>query len=385
MKIGFDATVLASGTRYTGAGEYTACLLRALASLRDGDEFVLYAPEDVSRPPDIPGVMDWRPLPRVPLGKLRALVTHTLLLPGVARRDGIDLFHVPTVHTRPSMPPVPGRLPCPLVVTVHDLIPVTFYEAQGEPLPYRMRQFYRWNLRRAFRAAHLLTVSDASKAEIVRYGRIPGDRVTVTYNGVKAPQPRPDDCQVLRRLGIEPPSLLYVGSWEPRKNLRRLLDGFDAAVANGLDADLVLVVERASGHAAAIRDYATRLDCFPRLRFLHSLAEGDLWSLYRNAAALAYPSLYEGFGLPPVQAMACGTPVVSSPGGALKEVLGDAVLYIDPLDTRSIADGLLQVMQDDGLRRRLMESGPVQAARYTWEDAAMRTSSVYHSLAGGLR
>src|SRR6266542_4034490 len=317
MKIGFDATVLAPATRLTGAGEYAAHLLKALAAVNGDDDYVLYGPPGMSQPTDIPASVTWRELPRVPFSKLTSLFTGLFTLPRAVRRDGIDVFHTPAVHTRPSMSPVPRGLHCPLVVTLHDLIPINFYTASRQELPFRMRTFYRWNLRRALRADCILTVSESSRQEIMRFTGLPGERVAAIYNGVDRPCTRGDEEGSLARLGVRGPFILFVGSWEPRKNLRRLLEAFDLSLQRGLDADLVLVVERESGHARGTLDYAKTLGCWGRVTFLHSLSETDLWVLYGRAEMFAYPSLFEGFGLPPVQAMACGTPVVSSPAGAL--------------------------------------------------------------------
>jgi glycosyltransferase involved in cell wall biosynthesis len=383
MKIGFDATVLAPATRLTGGGEYAAHLLRALDAVNGNDDYMLYGAPGMSRPADIPGSMTWWQLPRAPLAKLSSLFTGRFILPRIIRRDGIDVFHTPTVHTRPSLTPVPGGLHCPLVVTVHDLIPKSFYEANGHELPLRMRTFYNWNLRRGLRADRVLTVSENSREEIRRYSGLPAERVIAIHNGVDRPCETGDDERSLARLGVRRPFILFVGSWEPRKNLRNLLEAFDLSQRSGLDAELVLVVDRQSGHASGTIEHAKKLSCWDRLTLLHSVSKPDLWVLYRRAEMFAYPSLFEGFGLPPVQAMACGTPVVSSPAGALREVLGEAALYIDPLDSRSIAEGLLRVSRDIQLRRQLSRAGLDQAKRYSWEEAARRTAAVYHSLGRG--
>lgn len=380
MKIGFDATVLAPATRLTGGGEYSAHLLRALAAINSGDKYVLYGSPGMPQPNDIPGSITWRELPRVPLSKLSSLFWGLFTLPRAIRRDGIDVFHTPTVHTRPSMSPVPHGLHCPLAVTVHDLIPKTFYQAYGQALPFRMRVFYDWNLRRGLRADRVLTVSETSRQDIQRFSGLPGDRVTAIYNGVDPPCSTGHDDSSLARLGVHRSFILFVGSWEPRKNLRTLLAAFDLAQQCGLDLDLVLVVERESGHARATAEFAKKLSCWDRVTLLHSVSEPDLWVLYRRAEIFAYPSLFEGFGLPPVQAMACGTPVVSSPAGALREVLGDAPLYVDPLDRESIAEGLLRASRDNELRQQLSFAGREQAKRYSWDEAARRTTNVYHAL-----
>ena len=383
MRIGFDATVLAPATRFTGGGVYAFHLLRHLG-LADGDlSYVAYGAPGSEPPPGLSPNVEWRPLPRLRLGKLSALATHLLVLPRLARRDRLALLHAPTVHTRPSMPPVPQGLACPLVVTVHDVIPINHYQASSEPLPWRMRAFYRWNLRAAAKARHIITVSETSRSDIVRFGNVPADSITAIHNGVEAGAGDPDlDELTLERHGLRRPYVLFVGSWEPRKNLARLLQAFDLAVARGMPHDLVMVVERQSGHAAAVRAKAEALPSRSRLRFLHGLDDQAMGSLYRRAHVLAFPSLYEGFGLPAGHALASGTAVVASRAGALPEVLGDAAHYVDPYDVRSIADGLIAVGTDASLNGSLAEAGLRRASLYSWEEAAQRTAGVYRTVLG---
>ncbi len=383
MRIGLDATVLDPSTRYTGMGEYTTRLIEHLGRLNTAHTFTVYAPPGSAPPPDLGAAMRWRPLPRLPAGKLAGLVAGLLVLPALARRDRLDLLHVPTVHTRPSKPPLPRALGRPLVVTLHDLIPITYYEATGAGMPGRSRRFYRWNLRAVQGADGLITVSETSRDDIVRVLSVPPERVQVIYHGIDFDgTPRPDDAATRRQLAIRGPYLLFGGSWEPRKNLRRLLDAFDLAIASGLDRDLVMIVERSSGHAPPLRAHAETLACRDRLRFLHDLAPDTLAAVYRGADMFVFPSLSEGFGFPPLQAMACGVPVVASAIPALREVLGDAAMYVDPYDTRAIAEALLALARDSDLRDRLAAGGPARAGRFRWEDAARSTLAVYQAVAG---
>ena len=371
MRIGFDATVLSRTTRYTGVGEYTHRLLPALAKAFPDDEFILYAAPGASPTFALQPNQRWVHLPSTPLWKASAMAAQLVALPMLARGQKIDLMHTPTVHTRASMPPVPSLLGCPLVVTLHDLIPLAYYARNGEPLPWRLRTFYEWNLRRALRARRILTVSEASKRDIVTEGGVDADRISVVYNGI------PHDDGVSGMTSLAQPYILYVGSYEPRKNLRRLLEGFDEAVASSLRHHLVLVVEAESGHKAALHEYASSLACAGRLRFLDSLDDTTMSAVYAGAEMFVFPSLYEGFGLPPLQAMAAGVPVISSPAGSLREVLGEAAIYIDPHDSATIADAIRALASDRDLRGRLAIDGRRQAALYSWEKAARETMDVY--------
>ncbi|HEY5625574.1 MAG TPA: glycosyltransferase family 1 protein [Dehalococcoidia bacterium] len=376
MRIGFDATVLSPATRYSGVGEYTHRLLPALASAFPDDEFILYAAPGAAATFSLRPNQRWVHLPSTPLGRASAATAQLLALPMMASAQKIDVMHTPTVHTRASMPPVPSRLPCPLVVTVHDIIPLTYYARNGDALPWRMRTFYGWNLRRALRAEHIVTVSEASKRDIVAECGLDGDRISVVYNGIDDDEGPPS-----RMTSLPQPYILYVGSYEPRKNLRRLLDGFEEAVAGGLPHHLVLVVEAESGHKAALHGYAERLDCAGRLRFLHSLDDATMHDVYAGAEMFVFPSLYEGFGLPPLQAMAAGVPVISSPAGSLHEVLGEAAVYVDPAEATTIAAAIQRLAADPGLRERLAGEGRRQAALYSWDKAAKETMDVYRSVA----
>jgi glycosyltransferase involved in cell wall biosynthesis len=376
MRIGFDATVLDPATRYTGMGEYTAKLLRALSRADQTNQYVVYGPPGSRRLEGLGENLHWRALPRVPIGKLSAPARHHLLLPLLALQDRLDLLHVPTVNTFASHPPVPALLPCRLVVTLHDLIPLTYYhlrQPSGAPWAWSMRVAYSANLLAARRASSIITVSQAAQSEILRQFNCRSDRVVAIYLGTdfcRSPNGDNGDLAVLERLGLRRPYVLFGGSWEPRKNLCRAVEAFHAALAAGLDCDLVLIVDRPPPSDIARA---------PRQRFLFGLPEPDLRAVYRNAHLFVFPSLSEGFGLPPLQAMACGVPVVASAIPALQEVLADAAYFVDPLDVRSIASGLLAAATDEPLRARLVAAGRRQAERYTWEETARRTLTVYRT------
>jgi glycosyltransferase involved in cell wall biosynthesis len=381
MRIGFDATVLAVATRYTGTGQYAEKLIATLPLLAPDDEFVLYGSPPPSGLPEPPANVTWRPLGRLPFGRLSALAGHLITLPRLARKDRLDMLHVPTVHTRASLPPVPRALPCPLVVTIHDLIPLNYYGRSDKPLPWRLRTFYRWNLKSALKAQRIITVSETSRSEILSSLGLPPDRVVAIHNGVDfAPAAGRMSTVDWKPPHGDAPYVLFGGSFEPRKNLLRLIEAFDAAVQAGLGHHLLMIVDSASGHAQPVMHRAQSLACAERLHFLSGLDEPTIQAVYRGADVFIFPTLSEGFGLPPLQAMACGVPVIASDLPVMREVLGDAAYYVDPYSIGDITRSLMTVTSDDSIRRGLSEAGPRRAANFTWEATARQTLEVYRSV-----
>lgn len=380
MRIGFDATVLAPETRYTGAGQYAEMLLRHLPALTPADTIVAYgAPHSVRQELAADNV-EWRDIPQLPFGKLSRFASHIFFLPGLVARDRIDVFHAPTVHTRPSLAPVPRRLPSPLVVTLHDVIPLTFYRREGPALPVRMRAYYRWNLGAVRKARRIVTVSEASRREILANLPLDGKRVVTVHNGVEfGSGPEASLDSVLP--GVRP-YVLFAGGFEPRKNLKRVLRAFSAAVAQGLPYNLVMVVEKGSGHAGRVLPLVRGLACEERLRFVSGLDGPSLQAVYRGAEMFVFPSLAEGFGFPPLQAMSCAVPVIASGIPALREVLGEAALFVDPRSVESIAGAMCRLASDGRLRSDLAAAGPAQAGKFRWGDAAGKTLQVLRAAAG---
>ncbi|MBI1789606.1 MAG: glycosyltransferase family 4 protein [Acidobacteria bacterium] len=258
------------------------------------------------------------------------------------------------------------------VCTIHDLIPLD----RPEWFSRRFAAWYAWLLPRLARQVrHIITVSQFTKRRIVERLGVEPEKITVIPNGVDArfcPKP-PEEIQAARRsLGIESAEyLLCVGSLEPRKNLGRLLRAW-ASVQESLPREIELVV--AGGTGSSLVFESVSFDSLPpRVHFTGYVSEEQLASLYTGALALIYPSLYEGFGLPPLEAMACGTPVVTSHGTSLPEVAGDAVVPVDPEDVESIAEGILSVASSEELRRTLRQRGFQRIRGLTWERAAQQT------------
>lgn len=380
MRVGIDASILGPRTRESGIGRYVRRLIERMPAADPESEFVLFAPAGCVLPDDLPANVRRQTLPKLPLGKLSTPAAYLFALPRLARRWQLDVFHAPTVHPRPSWPPVPRRLPCPLVVTLHDVIPLTFYAHGPARLPRTHLAFYRWNLRAAMRASALITVSAAEAETIAATLGMGREAITVIYNGVDfapvcedAPTP-PDDR----------PYILFVGSYEARKNLVTAVRAYAAASERGLGQDLVVVATSDSGPMEPVRAAMRESRIEGRVRMINgrTLTDAELWRLYSGADVFVYPSLADSFGLPPLEAMAAGVPVVASGLPALREVLGDAALSCDGNDPRAFADALLRLGGDAAERGRLAARGRSRARRYSWDTCAEQTLDVYRRAAG---
>lgn len=374
MHIGIDAHAI--GAQQGGNETYIRNLIRALAEIDGRNRYTIYLAEPRA-------AREWREgfVPRFPNFEIRLLPKPTpivrvpLALAIELRRpaqDKVDVLHVQ--YTAPPFCPVP------VVATIHDLafehMPETFTRRGSLQLKLTVR-------RTAQRAARIATVSEYSRQDLLRTYQLPPEKVAVTYNGIEAHftthTTTPNEPEeIRRRFGISREFLLAVGSLQPRKNLVRLIRAYAGlrGETSGSAPQLVIVGRKlwlADEIFAEVRRQAWGQDVI----LTGYVADEDLPKLYRAASAFVYPSLFEGFGLPPVEAMACGTPVVTSDVSSLPEVVGEAALLIDPRDERALADALLRIVSDQPLRARLREQGIVQAAKFTWRTAAERTLELY--------
>jgi glycosyltransferase involved in cell wall biosynthesis len=375
MRIGIDAWGLSGPIAYTGVGQYTINLIRRYATIAPETSIVAYGAPQETRPSWLPEEVDWRAPGSRFGGRWQGLMSRLFLLRRTVARDGIDVFHAPGVHARASLPPVPS-VGCPLVATVHDLIPINHY---GAGMPSRSMRFYRWNLRRALRADAVVTVSEASRSEIAAFAPDVYRRLIAIPNGVDfAPN---DDTTAIERLGVRRPYILYAGSYEPRKNLAAALSAYARLVEDGIPHQLIAIVEASSGHAAAVRAHLESLELGDRVRLVHGLSDADVRALYTHADALCFPSLAEGFGLPALQAAACGTPVVASDLPSIRETMGEFALYADTRDALALADALRRVLNDAPLRARLTDGARGRAREYSWERSAQAHLQAFTTVA----
>jgi len=334
MRVGIDARKISD----FGIGTYIRGLLQGLVELGAGDEYVVFAPAGASLPSGIEHI-----IVDAPHYSVRELV----VVGRAADRASLDVFHAPHY--------VVPFTSAPLVVTIHDLIHL--HQPMRNPLaPVYARTMIGRAVRKARR---VLTVSEAVKRDLER--EFDAKNVIVTPNGVVE---RPTTSyDVLRR-----PTFLYVGNDKPHKNVDALIDAFAHVRRELPDVSLTLV-------GGAFERFRSR-DGIDARGFV---ADDELQSLYRNAIALVMPSLEEGFGLPALEAMSCGTAVITSNAAALVEVTGAAALHVDAHDIDALADAMLRVAGDASLRDSLAHRGADRARRFTWKRCAEMTRDAYES------
>jgi glycosyltransferase involved in cell wall biosynthesis len=278
-----------------------------------------------------------------------------------------------------AVPPVRGEQR--LVVTVHDLA----FDRFPDLFPAKWRQLYRWGTRAAVERAHAILVpSTCTKDDLIGGYKADPDRIVVTPLGASTARYGADQLASMRAdaddYGIHPPYVLAVGTIEPRKNLVRLIRAFRQLRAEGLPQTLVLAGER--GWAAGEVEAELERGGNDGVLVVGALSGSELDVAYMDADAVAYVSLYEGFGLPVVEAMGMGAPVVASNTSAIPEVAGDAAILVDPTDEGAIAVGLRRVLTDHALADDLRRRGKERAASYTWAATARATLDVYRRVTG---
>lgn len=373
MRIGFEVTPLLAAPPYagrSGVGTYAINLLEHLKRLSAHE--ILPLAHVLGR---IDPLQNWNTpsiaQKRTGSIRLNKTVWMQAVLPWVLLHRDIDICHF-------TNGVVSLWTPCPAVVTIHDLTLWLFPQYHYSRRILAMRPFISLAARRA---TAIIAVSQATKADITRILGVEECKVHVIH---EAPSPhfrRLSSDAVLQaaRQSYDLPGrfLLYVGTIEPRKNLVRLLEAF-ARLQKVESRRYTLVFAGGRGWKdEAVFAAVERLELGPFVRFLGYIPAQDLVALYNLADALAFPSLYEGFGLPIVEAMACGTPVVTSPNGSLREVAGDAAEFVDPTAVDSITDGLRRVLSDPSRRAELRSLGLERAAAFTWERAAQKTLNLY--------
>ena len=378
MRIGLDGKVLT--LRAGGIGRYAINLTRAMlaeaAARRRDLEFVIFTGPQTSR-----RVMEefrGRCTERF-LGAKSSLLRSVAHIPLALRRTRIDVFHGMD-HVGIPFAGKTGKC----VVTVHDVIPLVL----PRTFTRRHRLVVRTALARVRRQADLIIVpSRAVQRDVVQYLRVPEDRVAVTPHGCEARFNPSRDAASLgaatARYGLPARYLLAVGTLEPRKNLTTLVRAFARLRDRSeIDPGVGLVLAGARGWLDdPIFGTVQSLGLDDAVRFPGFIDDDDLPAVYQRAELVVFPSLYEGFGLPLLEAMACGVPVVASNTSALPEVAGGAAMLVDPLDAAGMAQAIARLLGDKALRRRLRDGGLARAAQFSWQTAARQTLDAYASLA----
>lgn len=366
MRIGFDAFPAVNSLG--GVGSYAHCLLRALLELgiRDEDEIVAYFPSQTNRESSI------RDLEGYPHLRLRKTGKHWMKWCGGI--DELDLYHGTNFKTQTR-----GRSGA--VVTIHDLWLDRFPE-YSKKLFGQKWSFYRTR-RRALLAEHVITVSQHSAQDIQELFGVPENRISVIWNGVSKeywPDKTDESRGVLSsRFGIQAPYILFVGGADPRKNHQTLFRAY--AKADSLHKTYVLVVIGNPVHKmGTIVGTSKTLGIRDRVISLQGLSVEEMRSLYSHADLFVFPSRYEGFGLPVLEAMACGAPVITSRKTSLQEIVDQAAVLVDPGDDEELRHAMITVLQDQELQDSMRVKGLERAKQFTWERAARQTWDVYRQL-----
>ena len=367
MRIAIDARKL----RDYGIGTYVRNLLRHLARIDTSTEYVLFCqPGDAASVSGL-GENFRAVVERAPAYSFR----EQLRVPMALRREGIDLFHAPHYV-------LPGLTPCRSLVTIHDCIHLRF----PQYLPNRFAYAYAWTSLwvASHRSSRILTVSEASKRDILRYFSVPEKKIDVIYNAIDerfGQAPAEDDvARVRERYQLNDPFVLYAGNIKPHKNLERLIEAFHTLRRGDFETVKLLIIGDEISKYATLRRAVHKYKLHKHVRFFGFVPHETLAVLYRLARVFVFPSLYEGFGLPPLEAMASGTPVITSNVSSLPEVVGDAAVLIDPYEPDAIADAMRRVLTDASLRADLRERGLRRVSEFSWERSVRRVRQIYEEV-----
>ena len=372
MRVAIDAHSV--GTGLGGNESYATNLIEALAEIDDHNRYTLY----VTRPEAVQRFSN-----RWPNFDVRATLPHTpliripLVLSAELRRNPVDVLHVQFT--------APPFSPCPVVVSIHDLS----FEHLPQTFKWRSRKQLRMTVRRSAReAAQVIALSEHARNDIIDTYHIPPENVTAIPLAVGA-QFRPisnvEELQRVRQTyGIEGEYILSVGAIQPRKNLSRLVAAYSRlrrATPEGNLPKLVLAGKCAWLYEETLRTIK-ELQVSDSVILTGYVPENDLPVLYSGALCFVYPSYFEGFGLPPLEAMKCGAPVIVGNRTSLPEVVGDAGILVDPFDPNAIAGAMKKLISDSNLRAELTARGMARAKLFDWRETARQTLKVYQRAAG---
>ena len=381
MDIGLSCTVWAGGVRaghLDGIGTYSRALWQGLNELSQSTATDFH----------IKSYAFGRDLPHLPCGlpeqlavrfPVHALLSGLLKLPlanSAAIRRDVDLFHATDHH-------IPRIAGVPTVATVMDMIPML----HPEWIKNDLRSLKNWLFNTAIRKAdHIITISEFSKQDMVEHLKIAPERISVTPLGVDpAYFERIDAAQrqaVLDKHGLKPGFFLFVGTLQPRKNLPRILQAFKQLPADARKEHALVIIGRDGWNNEELLPQLVALEQQGEGRWLSYLPQTDVMALLQSAQALMFPSLYEGFGLPVVEAFAAQCPVIASNSTSVPEVTGDAAWPVDPYSVDSISHAMAEVLSQHALRAEKVERGLARARGYTWSECAHQTLAVYAQVLG---
>jgi len=369
MRFGLDGLPLCK--KKTGVGHYTFELGRALAAIASDYEFEIVSPSpfssiDASLPPNLK-------LVNAGLDSLRRRGWWSIYLPRYCRRASFALFHGTNFA-------LPYWASCPTVLTIHDLSLLLYPETHEKRLVRRARVKLPLTARKA---TAIITPSETVKGEVCEHLGVRADKVFAIPEAARAcfyPMPAAESRLVSERLGVEAEFILFVGTVEPRKNLLTLVRAFEQIIRSN-SSKLQLVIAGEKGWLSGdLMDYLRDSHIGERVLFTGHLPDEDLRALYSSCRVFVYPSLYEGFGLPLLEAMACGAPVVTSRIPSIVETVADVARLISPTDVDDLARGITALLDDAGEREHRSTAGIAHAKEFSWERTARATWEVYQKL-----
>src|SRR5688500_9176122 len=364
MRVAIDARKLHD----FGIGTYIRNLLRQLARIdRDTDYVLLCQQSDL----DV-GAQLGENFRTVLEPSPNYSIREQIHVPWVLHRERPDVYHAPHYV-------LPAAVRCRSVVTIHDCIHLMFPQYLPNRAAYAYARASMWAAAR--RSDRILTVSEASKRDILHFFNVPPEKIVVVYNAIdehfRVTPSAEDVARVRERYQLDHQFVLYVGNIKPHKNLVRLIEAFDALRRGGQDEIKLLIIGDEISKLPALRRAVHAHKLHKHVRFLGYVSDGTLRILYRLASVFVFPSLYEGFGLPPLEAMASGTPVVTSNQSSLPEVAGDAAVLVDPYNAEAIANGIISVLRSTHLRDDLRKRGFERVKEYSWERSVRRVREIY--------
>jgi glycosyltransferase involved in cell wall biosynthesis len=373
MRIGIDATALPP--QPVGAGNYMIQLIRALVAAGTEQQLVIFAQAKgqglIDLPPGSP--VEWQIVDDSSPG--RRFIWEQAVLPNLVRKAKIDLLH--SLHYTK-----PWRLPCSSVVTFHDMTYYLYPEFHARSrrviFPTAMRVSSR-------QADAILTVSESTRNDVIRLLNVDPEKIFTTQLGVDQKFRVILDADAKDRVAshydLPAKFILYLGTIEPRKNIPQLIRSYASLVESGTEHQLVLAGKFGWMYEEVL-DLVKQLDLEGRIQFTGYIAQEDIPLLFNLASLFVYPTVYEGFGLPVLEAMACGVPVITSDIASLPEIVGEAGLLIQPGDLNALSDAIKKVLGDPAYRDKLIREGLIRAKLFSWERTAQLTKQVYqHVLA----
>ncbi len=382
MRIGMDARFL-THPQSGGFKTYTENLISALAKVDLENEYVLYTDRAYG---DLISSLDnsnfhgrvvsgETPFIGVPWREQVGLVRQ-------AARDRVDIFHSPCLTA-------PLNLSCPLVITIHDMIwafPEKFSRSESLSVKRRLMEWYNRMIPAysSMRAEAIITVSYAARESIMGHLKLKNDRLFVTH---EAPNPlfkRINDGSLVesvqRKYSLRSNFILAIGSADPRKNISRLVQAYSLLTKELRDQYQLVIVWTHSFLAGEVSEKVEKLHLAGRVRFLKNVPNDDLVVLYNIASLFVFPSLYEGFGLPLLEAMACGAPVIAANNSSIPEIVGDAALLFDAQDVNGVFSAMNRVLTDKTVKMRLQKEGLKRSAQFSWNECGRETIAVYDSV-----